>query len=182
MSLSKELLEEQFNSGNWKLYKTYPELETYIGQNSIDVTLSPYFLIKNPSNNMWVEFETILPEIGVYKNSFILGSVNERIDCSNPIRIEGKDRYFYPCIETRSTIARNGVCSHINAGLGDYGFDGFFTLEIFNFNHHLVYLKVKKRFAQITFRELITGGIPPKNKYNSIYNTYENKPVLPKER
>lgn len=181
MSLSKELLEEQFATGNWTLHKTYPELETHIGQNSIDVTFSPHIVI--PDGDFYI-YSTLgdEPEQGYYlaPHQFILGAVNERIDCSNPIIIDGVERYFYPCIETRSTVARNGLCVHISAGLGDYGFVGFFTLELFNYSSKPILLQPKKRIAQITFRELITGGIEPISKYDSEYNTFENKPVLPR--
>lgn len=119
---------------------------------------------------------------------FLLGHANERVDCRPSLNLGnvGSNLVFAPMLETRSTIARLGLCCHLSAGFGDVGFKGSFTFEIYNFGPAPIRLHADMEFAQIEFHRVFVGkgaGIYEyKGTYNEIQNTGPALPILGKER
>lgn len=157
-----------------------------IGANSVDVTLHEEILVPNVtrdivdpcSNQSEILFDHAVTNRTILKpGDFLLGSVNERFDCSFPFN----SKYFAPMIDGRSTIARLGVSIHSSAGFGDHGFDGAFTLEISNQGPFVIKLTAGMRIAQVFFMEV---DIPKKyvGAYSSNHNNGPVSPILGKGR
>lgn len=184
MKLGGIAIEKALQDGTWKAYRGEtripwgPELSGLIGPNSIDVTLSRHIIefkgdvpinLRDPAS-LLTRNEIITEEDGGYTlepGTMILGCTNERFDCSAPL----DGCYYAPMYEGRSTIARCGVGSHVTAGFGDYGFQGAFTLEIFNVGRLSVILYPNIRIGQIFFDEvkqpkLYEGAYAGTNHYN----------------
>lgn len=174
MILSGNTLKSLFTTDTWKSNTK----ELHYNPNSIDVTLSPYIYIcrdnsqvldpysSNPNNY----FE--LKEIVTYDlkpNQFILASVNEAFDTTNPVN----GKYFTQIYDGRSTIARLGVLTHISAGYGDYGFKGAFTLEIVNNSPFIIKLYRNMRIGQVYFEEVDSNAI------NQVYQGYSHSDGIP---
>lgn len=68
-----------------------------------------------------------------------------------------------PCVETRSSLARKGLMSHLSAGFGDDGFEGTWTLEIVTMLPIRVYAGM--RIAQVAFTTMLGERQPYKGKY-----------------
>lgn len=150
--------------GDWGCNKTAKELK--FGPNSVDVTLSPYFLItKNKDNRIPIDledadglelFEEIYDEAFILPpNELVLGSVNEKFDCARPIMLNNVYYKFVQHYEGRSTLGRMGIQSHVTAGFGDYGFKGSFTLELINNSPWPIIIKKDMRIGQVYFENLV---------------------------
>ena len=98
-----------------------------VNPNSYNLTLSDELLVyENDLLDMKIPNETRLikiPEEGLVlePNKLYLGRTNEFT----------KTEKFVPMLEGRSSTGRLGLFIHVTAGLGDIGFDGYWTLEIF---------------------------------------------------
>lgn len=178
MILSGETLRDLFTSGTWKTNVKPRSL--HYNPNSIDVTLSPNFYVTRSTNNILDPY-TSSPEDFFYlmkdqkellllPKQFILASVNERFDCSEPVN---GNRYFTQIYDGRSTIARLGVLSHISAGYGDYGFTGAFTLEIVNNSPWVIKLHAGMRIGQVYFEELDSKA------KDMVYQGYKQQDCIP---
>jgi len=120
---------------------------------SFDVTLSAIFF--DPETKAEVSLENrnlVLPPGG-----FILGATREVISLSNRLAAQ---------LEGRSSLGRQGISVHINAGFIDPGFVGCLTLCIKNHSATTVSLKPGMRIAQLIFHELKT---PCLNAYDGRY-------------
>lgn len=168
MILSGENIKKAFKEGVWTCNKSINELN--FGPNSVDVTLSGDWLTPR-EDVVSVSTEIIEYNRGIFVDSscgelyteqhyreypldhgdFALSSVNEVINCSEPLEIDGKVYKFVPMYEGRSTMARLGVQSHLSAGFGDYGFKGSFTLEIVNHAPWSITFKEGMRIGQVYF-------------------------------
>lgn len=144
--------------------------EKALGPNSYDVTLGPNifrqvetgvpFTDITPhlkrgepvdSKGMWQEFPIDYSEQGyidIEPHELILAHTNERIACFEHTVAEMK---------SRSTIMRSGIAICIDAGLGDVGYDGKWTMEIFNHLETTVRLDIGIRIGQMVFFDV--GGI-----------------------
>lgn len=71
-----------------------------------------------------------------------------------------------PCIETRSSVARLGLSTHLCAGFGDDGFSGQWTLEI-TVPCHSVKVYPGMRIAQVAFTTLVGDRKPYEGKYQN---------------
>lgn len=201
MKLGGEALEAQFTSGAWRAYKgddllPIEQILPLIGPNSIDVTLHPRFLIPrlgsgqlcvDPRNQTSLEWDPLVlddatPSIAIHPGAFMLGAVNERFVCEEPVLMtEGgtviKPHLFAPMYEGRSSCGRLGIASHITAGFGDYGFGGAFTLEIYNHFPFPVILHPGMRIGQVAFDEVYK----PKRYVGAYSGTnHHNGPVMPR--
>lgn len=212
MKLGGIALARQFQSGNWRAYRNNNlmdpnDVEKLIGPNSIDVTLHEKLLVidsVSPQGERWLcpedcvidphdpdsitWKEVIIPEEGYIlgPNDFVLGAVNERFVCSDPVitrvsqEVNGIVTYrshFAPMYEGRSTCARIGIESHLSAGFGDYFFEGCFTLEATNSSTYGIRLYKNMRIGQVAFEEIFEPKI-----YKGAYsqeNHYDG-PVAPK--
>lgn len=181
MILTGNKLKELFISGIWSCNKE-PESLHY-NPNSIDVTLSPFFLITK-DNHAILDPYTSNPEnyyqlikrkeIVIFPQQFLLASVNEAFNTNNPI---DDNKYYTQIYDGRSTIARLGLLTHISAGYGDYGFNGAFTLELVNNSPFPIKLYAGMRIGQIYFEELSNNGYM--QKYSG-YNQLDCKPAMPR--
>lgn len=129
-----------------------PELR--IGPNSIDVSISGvgWKMVGGGVKMIGAEpeFQKDTLPIVVREDSFYLLTLREKIDCS--VEFEGKK--YVPMYEGRSSIARRGIGSHVTAGFGDYGFNGSWTLEVFNVSNQAWVLSEGDYIGQIYFVEV----------------------------
>lgn len=201
MILSRHAIINAFQSGAWK--SSAPLESLNIGPNSIDVTLSPHILVPreelfdqvidpfDSENSEGLVEKLFEPRLicekyghhvfhanNPFNTQFLLGSVNEKFDCSAPLNIGGVDRYFAPMYEGRSTVARLGVQSHVSAAFGDYGFDGSFTLEIVNNSPWTITLRRNIRIGQVYFIE-VDDGVLQSPKYSG-YDQSDCQPAVPR--
>lgn len=84
--------------------------------------------------------------------------------------------FHVPKIDGRSTLGRYFVMVHVTAGFGDIGFNGSWTLEIFNLGPSPVWLYEGMRIAQIYF-DRADGEIDPRYTYAGGYNINRAEPV-----
>lgn len=184
MILSGIGIRNAIESESWKCNKTAQELR--FGPNSVDVTLSPYFLTtKNRSTTEPIDLENIdsrelFEEVYnekfiLYPNCLVLGSVNEKFDCAEPLLLNDKTKKFVQHYEGRSTLGRMGIQSHVTAGFGDYGFKGSFTLELINNSPWPIIMKKGMRIGQVYFESLVG-----ETKLYEGYDQTDCKPQYPR--
>ena len=156
------LLKEEIRNGYKDgLIKIVPYNEQQLQPNSYDVTLSPILVVYTEEtldmkkNNATRTIE--IPEVGyiLQPGVLYLGSTNEKI---------GSD-YFVPMYETRSSVARLGIFTHM-AGFGDCGFKSNWTLELSVVHPIRIYPNV--RIGQICFHNV-------NQHYNLAANLYRGK-------
>lgn len=172
-----------------------PPSELHVNPNSIDVPLSDIMLKRKSGVTILgkkfyqsADFEKC--EIEDYKGlkgfwidpgEFYLGSVSVKFNANNGIRLARNlfmKSYFAPMYETRSSIARCGLITHLTAGFGDYGFTGFFTLEISNLTMHRIFVEIGIRIGQVYFQQTYNGWYN-QIMYNSVYNKKQSESSLP---
>lgn len=73
--------------------------------------------------------------------------------------------HFVPCITGRSSVARLGISIHVEAGFGDNGFAGQWTLEISVIHPIRVY--AGRRIGQIFYLPTERGGALYEGKYQN---------------
>lgn len=191
MILSGKYIKNAIQEGFWTSNKKAEELK--FGPNSVDVTISSHYYVakriidpdlfdpetgaidleKIDSADLFeeVEDESFVLQPGI----LVLGSVNERFDCVEPLPINGENHNFVQHYEGRSTLGRVGIQSHVTAGFGDYGFKGSFTLELINNSPWPIILKKGMRIGQVYF-ETLAGEA---ERYNG-YDQVDCKPQLPR--
>ncbi len=206
MKLGGIALAELFTSGDWRAYRAdqlllIDQILPLIGPNSVDVTLHNEFLIPrsqgggpvDPRNHDSLGWDSRILKDGeqiiLQPGAFMLGAVNERFICEEPVLIENelflnsvnsvnpRKACFAPMYEGRSSCGRLGIASHITAGFGDYGFGGAFTLELYNHFPMPVILHPGMRIGQVAFDEV---HLP--KRYVGAYSgtNHHNGPVRPR--
>ena len=160
--LLKEEIKREYENGRIIIE---PYSESHIGPNSYDVTLSNqlvvYDLTSGPldakKENKTITFE--IPEEGYILQPGILylGSTVEKI---------GSDHYV-PIYESRSSIARLGLQTHLSAGFGDVFFKSHWTLEIIVVHPVKVYPYMS--VGQIYFNKINEEFNYPENGYRGKY-------------
>lgn len=183
MLLGGQALQAALDCGDMRAWRNdEPVTDLVIGANSIDVTLSNKFLeprssletqhkesykvyldpIKDSSDRLYVP--AICDKLILRPGDFVLGSVQERFEFDGGV----------PMIEGRSTMARLGISVHQTAGFGDFGFSGYFTLEIKNVGPWNIVLTVGMRIAQVYWLKCMM----PKC-YDGKYKQLEKGPLGP---
>lgn len=125
--------------------KILPFDEAQLGPNSYNVRLGDQLLVyTDPVLDMAQENRyrrLVIPPEGVVlkPGRLYLGSTVEWIEC----------RDFVPFIEGRSSTARLGLFAHVAAGVGDVGFYGCLTFELFCVHPVRVYAGAE--IAQVIF-------------------------------
>ena len=171
MKAGGELLRRAFNSDAWVAYigddVINPD-DLDIGPNSIDVSLHKDILLpdsnkpldlRRPETCHYAKHTMTNEGWIVYPHSFILAATRERFDCRSPLTLAFtnvgsanlKDVFFTQEVHGRSTIGRCGLCIHATAGYGDYGFQGSFTLELFNVTNRPITIYPEIKVAQVEF-------------------------------
>ena len=160
--LLKEEIKREYENGRIIID---PYSESQLGPNSYDVTLSDqltiYDLTDGPldsrKENKTITFS--IPNEGFILKPGILylGSTVEKI---------GSDHYIAN-YETRSSIARLGIQTHLSAGFGDIGFASQWTLEIIVIHPAKVYPNM--RIGQIYFNQVNPEFNYPENRYCGKY-------------
>jgi dCTP deaminase len=196
MILSGKVIREAIDSGVWKAWRGDKKLtseDLKIGEHSVDVTLGNQFVciggresgidVYDPISLHCIEF--MRERVTVVHGRMVLGYVQERFDCSEPLTIDGKQWYFTQMYDGRSTVARLGITSHQSSGYGDWGWSSSFTLEIANCNSCDVILRAGMRIGQISFVPVL--GHDPQSDYRKrgAYNDQNNRvglPVIGRER
>ena len=100
--------------------------KTKVGSNSYDLHLSEHLLVytddelDSKTENVYERFT--IPEEGylLVPGQLYLGSTAERTS----------SLVHAPFIEGKSSVGRLGMAVHVTAGVGDIGFNGYWTLEI----------------------------------------------------
>ncbi len=143
-----------------------------LGSNSYDLTLSKHLLTYTGEeldckiDNPYTRFE--IPEEGILllPGKLYLGSTAEYT----------KTKQLAPFIEGKSSVGRLGITAHITAGVGDVGFDGYWTLEITVVMPTRVYAGMP--IAQIQyFTTLGQCGTPYSLKQNAKYSGQSHLPI-----
>jgi dCTP deaminase len=151
--------------GPWQAYrdgKPCPASDLHVNSNSIDVTLGDTLLVplsdgmegfsvdlRVEDSVYWADMDT--QGFALAPRMFALGCTRERFDCRAAI---SGNRTFAPMYEGRSTLARMGLMSHLSAGFGDWGFQGSFTLELYNCFPRPLLLFPGMRIGQVYFVEV----------------------------
>lgn len=190
MLLAFEHIKKALDRGDWKARKDDQPISSgdlTINTNSVNVTLGNIALrpsirkfvidLHDPESVRWEKL--FFDQLVIYPYDFFLLYVQEAIDCAAPLFIDGKERYFAPMIEGRSTPARCGLSIHETAGFSEHGFGGNFTLEVSS--KMPVIVRPGDEIAQVYFKEVSSG----KNPYNSVYSDQScepKPPVLGRER
>jgi dCTP deaminase len=115
--------------------------------------------------------------IEVDNSGFIIGSGEVVLSCTSEL-IGSNCANIVPMLETRSTLARNFVFSHVSAGVGDPGFKGSWTLELVNCFPYPIKLIPGQRVSQVLFH-FIDEPDYDAPLYNRIYNN-QKEPLVPK--
>ena len=199
MLLSAKHIKEAFANGTWIArrdgLRIMPD-EMTINPNSVNVSLGRKILIPrinrpsqcyvdlhDPKSLIWQEpmkSDKIKEgEFHLTTMDFILMHTRESFDCSKPLVIDGKQRFFAPMIEGRSTVARCGLSIHATAGYGDYGFDGSWTLEVTA--QMPIILREGDEIAQVYFEEVSDNSRAYCGAYKDQYSGPQ-APVIGKDR
>ena len=91
-------------------------------------------------------------EFVLHPHKFVLGSTKEFIKLSADVVC---------LLEGRSSFARWGIVPHVQAGIGEPGWEGQYTLEILNMNEVPVILRPGDVLAQLYFCKFITPSAKP---------------------
>lgn len=195
MLIAADVLEEQFKLGIWEAYRDKIRVNTgllKINPHSIDVTLAPIirhvkvadgYEAIDPFDPASISYDThAIPEEGfiIKPGDFVLGASLERFETTNPIDCDGsrgkKKTYVTQHYDGRSTTGRLGIQSHMTAGFGDYGFAGYFTLELAV--QRPVKLYAGMRIGQVSFVPLLSHSVRPL-AYAGAYTQSEPVPTIP---
>ncbi len=149
----------------------------------------------------WEEIHPVDGKFSIRPGSFQLATVRERFDVSKAVTCVflGEQRghvggysshalcpltfFVAPMFEGKSTMARLGLAMHVTAGMGQYGFDGHFTMELVNHGPLNLVLTVGMRIAQLSF-QAVTPDVT-KVHYCGAYANHDsgpNPPVLGRSR
>lgn len=184
MILGQREIKAALDSGVWTCHRDGVQItsdELTINSNSVNVTLGNIELwpildpgtsidLRDTDSVMWAK--TFFRQNELQPGDFSLAHVRERFDCAEPLLIDGKERYFAPMIEGRSTLGRCGLNVHATAGFGDYGFNANFTLELSS--HLPIILRPGDEIAQVSFVE-VSSPTP----YQSVYSDQYDEPRAP---
>ena len=164
MILTGEAIKENLGRGIF----IKPFHENQLGPNSYDVRLHNELLIYNEGvldpmkklNTTRIK----IPEEGLrlIPGTLFLGKT-----------VEWTATYgFVPMLEGRSSIGRLGLSVHVTAGVGDIGFQGFWTLEMTCVQPVVIYPNM--RIAQLIYYWPYGEASPYKGKYNMNHDIQES--------
>ena len=143
--------------------------DKFLGPNSYDITLGPNIFhqkamdfsvnrpfkfpymrkgVEAPYSDIWQDDPIDYSSVGyvdLEPHELILAHTNERISCFRDVVGEMK---------SRSTMMRSGIAICIDAGMGDVGYDGVWTMEIFNHLESTIRLDIGVRIGQMVFHEI----------------------------
>jgi dCTP deaminase len=145
-----------------------PFSEENLGSWTYDVQLGNHFKIPKYNKIKFIDprkdksdliFEEIFIEDGgelvLHPHRFVLASTKEYVKLDN----------LHVCLlEGRSSFARWGIVPHVQAGIGEPGWEGQYTLEILNLNEVPVILRPGDKIAQIFFARLTSEAEKPYHK------------------
>lgn len=150
--------------------KIAPFNEEQLNANSYDLTLHNELLVyeevvldlKQPNRYRRIE----IPPSGLVlsPNQIYLARTVEHTETNNLV----------PMIEGRSSLGRLGLFVHVTAGIGEAGFRGFWTLEMFAVQPIRIYAGIQ--ICQILYHEL-TGKVT-ENRTSKYQNNHDIQPSL----
>ncbi len=142
-----------------------PFIEDRLGSWTYDVELGNVFRIPTYNKVKFIDprkheaeemFQTIElkdnEEFVLHPHRFVLASTKEYIKV---------DEEHVCLLEGRSSFARWGIVPHVQAGIGEPGWEGQYTLEVLNMNEVPVILRPGDVIAQLFFFRLITPSSNP---------------------
>lgn len=147
-----------------------PFHERCLGPNSYDVHLAGE--VSYP-NNMWEDplrpqhtTPKHIPENGLLLSpgTFLHGCTIERT----------RTRNYVPFLEGKSSIGRLGLAVHVTAGVGDHGFTGHWTLEMFAIKPVRIYKGMP--IGQLIYHQLLKPG-GTSYAERGTYNNRQRKPA-----
>jgi len=145
MILTDKTIIDEIAAGNIVIE---PLIETNIGTNSVDLTLSNTLLMYTDhildvrKKNPYVPF--IIPEEGMILQPNIL-YLASTVEYTKTLR-------HVPLLHGKSSLARLGLYIHVCAGFGDVGFRGHWTLELAVIQPVKIYPGMK--IAQICYHDI----------------------------
>lgn len=203
MIIDGHTITRMLNEGKWKAYrdeKLITAKDLCISPNSVDITLGHKMLIPQSNNDEAIDpvdfkdnisWSEILPDAKgkfyILPGQFRLATVRERFDvaatlfCGFPKETSGYTNIGFhvaPMFEGKSTMARLGLAMHVTAGMGHYGFDGHFTMELVNHGPLAIVLTVGMRIAQLSFQAVTPDVV--NMRYCGAYANHESGPNPPK--
>ena len=139
-----------------------------VNANSIDLTLNPNMYVYNLDTQTELDAKLdnpiqhiVIPEEGyvLQPNTLYIARTNEHTETLNHV----------PMLADKSSLARLGLTTHANAGFGDNGFRGTWTLEMTTVHPLRIYPNMK--ICQIYYQTV------PKEYNNTIHkdNLYQGK-------
>jgi len=190
MLLSDKDILSAFSSGAWTITTaagpvSSDEIERFLGPNSLDMPLGdqvvmatgvPVALDKPLDMLAYTRVTPIDCDTFQFQpGELYLAALRFAIDCTAPLHIGGRERYFVQHYASRSTIARLGLFTDLSAAFGDYGFATSFTLELFNASKRPVRVPIGSRVGQIFFTEL--SARPQRNYHQDLNHSYSHTRV-----
>ena len=167
MILSDKLIKENIDNGNILIE---PYDEKYLGSNSYDVHLSPYFakyknkVLDCKRHNEIDHFEILDCGYTLQPGELYLASTVEYTETHNLV----------PILEGCSSVGRLGLFIHITAGYGDISFCNHWTLELTCIKPIIIYPGMK--IGQIFYTTTSECNNPYNTKNNARYNELNIRP------
>lgn len=202
MELGNLALTHQFSpAGSWAAFRNNERIysaDLKIGPNSIDVSLANKVIVPTritldldgnfkiidpyePESYPRCSIKNLVKDpLTILPGEFILGCTQERFSCAGPLNYNSDNgrsnfsllNYWKQNYEGRSTLGRLGLMSHITAGYGDYGFSGYWTLELHNVSRFGIVLHPGMRIGQIVFTSVLAPSF-----YDGSYTNQDQEPM-----
>lgn len=139
-----------------------------LNPNSYDLTLNPTMYVYtgdvlDPKKENSIQVITI-PEEGytLQPGEVYIASTNEYTETYN----------YVPCLADKSSLARLGISTHFNAGFGDNGFRGHWTIEIAVTKPTILYPNMK--ICQIYYQPVVNRK-DSRNKQHLYAGKYQDQ-------
>ena len=190
--LGNESILEAINRGDILID---PFIGEHLGPNSYDVRLDAFYCVQRDMNNrlegdnyghilsagekvngdnIWSLTKSADGYIHIPSRTLILARTIERVTCR---------RNYVAEMKSRSTIMRSGLAVCIDAGLGDVGYDGTWTMEIFNHLNYPISIEVGSRIAQMVFHRVDGASIDYYDKGGTYSKSlYDPADMIPRSR
>lgn len=165
--------------------RIHPFKRENVSINSYDLTLGEwcirYIGKETPGSNTYHPYRRLDEEhsLDMYEephksiSDYLKLSPHERI-LTHTAEFAGAYDKYVPKIATKSTLARWGLDVCASAGFGDVGYVNRWTLELYNFTNHTLWVPIGAKICQIYFEPVFDEeGHPARNipKYAGAYQT-----------
>ena len=161
-----------------------------MGPNSYDLAIGKNIIRYSRPYSNPISIDSELSRVNAFdyqeiNEGLILIRSNERI-LAHTIEYAGAYKKYVPKLASRSSTARWGLDICASAGFGDVGYVNRWTLEVYNFTNHHIFIPVGARLCQIYFDRLVDyngNHIDGEDTYAGVYQQekeWEPRDMLPK--